>query len=201
MSGFNGPKGKVARALRIAVSDKTARILERRTYAPGQHGMLRKRATSEYYSQLKEKQRLRFVYNVSEAQMRIVFKQAQRLNGHTGENMLMLLETRLDAMVYRMGFARSVCAARQYVAHGHFEVDGQQVDIPSFRVRPGQVVALRSQSRNHPQIVLALTDRREVPEYLLADKVAGSGRLVVKPQAKQIPVGLDMQLVIEFYSR
>lgn len=203
MSGLHGPKGRVARALRIAVSPKTARILERRAYPPGDHGMLRKRtnAASVYQVQLKEKQRLRFVYNISEKQLSETFQRAAARSGSTGDNLLVLLETRLDAVVHRLGFARSMFAARQYVGHGHFEVNGRRTFIPSYRLRPGDEVTLRISSSDHPQIREALRDTREIPDYLILDKVALRGRIAAWPSPDKIPVTIEMQLVVEHYSR
>ena len=136
MSSFRGPKGKVARSLGVAVSQKTQKALDRRNFAPGQHGQTRKKSASVYKQQLVEKQRLRFTYNISEAQLAKAYKEANRREGSAGDNLMILLETRLDAVVYRMGFARTIFAARQYVAHGHFTVNGVRSFSPSRLIIP-----------------------------------------------------------------
>ena len=143
MSSFRGPKGKVARSLGVAVSQKTQKALDRRNFAPGQHGQTRKKSASVYKQQLVEKQRLRFTYNISEAQLAKAYKEANRREGSAGDNLMILLETRLDAVVFRMGFARTIFAARQYVAHGHFTVNGVRSFSPSRLIKAGDVVAVR----------------------------------------------------------
>ena len=184
MSSFRGPKGKVARSLGIAVSQKTQKALDRRNFAPGQHGQNRKKSASVYKQQLVEKQRLRFTYNISEAQLAKAYKEANRREGSAGDNLMILLETRLDALVYRMGFARTIFAARQYVTHGHFTV-----------------IAIREQSKEHVQIKEAAANAPAAPEYLEVDTNKIEGKLVKLPLREQIPVKLEEQLVVEYYSR
>ena len=170
MSSFRGPKGKVARSLGVAVSQKTQKALDRRNFAPGQHGQNRKKSASVYKQQLVEKQRLRFTYNISEAQLAKAYKEANRREGSAGDNLMILLETRLDALVYRMGFARTIFAARQYVAHGHFAVNGVRSFSPSRLVKAGDVISLRERSKEHVQIKEAFANAPEAPEYLTVDK-------------------------------
>ncbi|MDR1759947.1 MAG: 30S ribosomal protein S4 [Fibrobacter sp.] len=201
MSSFRGAKAKVARSLGLATTPKTQKVLDRRNFPPGQHGLNRKKSASVYKQQLVEKQRLRFTYNISEAQMQKAYKEANRRNGSAGDNLMILLETRLDALVYRMGFARTIFAARQYVAHGHFSVNGVRSFSPSRLIKAGDVIALRERSKNHVQIKEALDSAPEAPQYLSVDKTKMEGTLVSNPLREQIPVKLEEQLVVEYYSR
>ncbi|HSQ41769.1 MAG TPA: 30S ribosomal protein S4 [Fibrobacteraceae bacterium] len=198
---FHGPKGKVARALGHSVSQKTAKALDRRNFPPGQHGLNRKKAASVYKQQLMEKQRLRFTYNISEQDMRRAYERASKFHGSTGDALLQVLETRLDAMIFRMGFARTMFAARQYVAHGHFMVNGRRCFIPSRLLRAGDVVAVRDRSKSHAQIVEAIGSAPDAPSYLEVDKTKMEGKLVAIPPRDQIPVKLTEQLVVEYYNR
>ena len=154
-----------------------------------------------YKQQLVEKQRLRFTYNISEAQLAKAYKEANRREGSAGDNLMILLETRLDALVYRMGFARTIFAARQYVAHGHFAVNGVRSFSPSRLVKAGDVISLRERSKEHVQIKEAFANAPEAPEYLTVDKTKMEGTLVKLPLREQIPVKLEEQLVVEYYSR
>ncbi len=201
MSSFRGAKAKVARSLGLATTPKTQKVLDRRNFPPGQHGLNRKKSASVYKQQLVEKQRLRFTYNISEAQMQKAYKEASRRNGSAGDNLMILLETRLDALVYRMGFARTIFAARQYVAHGHFSVNGVRSFSPSRLIKAGDVIALRERSKNHVQIKEALDNAPEAPQYLSVEKTKMEGSLVSNPLREQIPVKLAEQLVVEYYSR
>jgi small subunit ribosomal protein S4 len=201
MSTYRGPKAKTARSLGLATTQKTQKILDRRNFPPGQHGLNRKKSASVYKQQLVEKQRLRFTYNISEAQMAKAYTEANRRNGSAGDNLMILLETRIDALVYRMGFARTIFAARQYVAHGHFSVNGVRCFTPSRLVKAGDVVAVRERSKNHVQIKEALDNAPALPEYISVDKTKMEGTLVATPLREQIPVKLQEQLVVEYYSR
>lgn len=198
---YHGPKAKVARSLSHAVSQKTAKALDRRNFPPGQHGLGRKKSASVYKQQLVEKQRLRFTYNISESDMRRAFERATKFHGSTGDGLLINLETRLDAIVFRMGFARTMFAARQYVAHGHFSVNGRRCYIPSRLIKAGDVIELRERSKSHVQIVEAMGSAPEAPAYLQVDKNKMQGKLVSAPLREQIPVKLNEQLVVEYYSR
>lgn len=198
---YRGPKAKIARSLGLAITPKTQKVLDRRNFPPGQHGLNRKKSASVYKTQLVEKQRLKFTYNISESQLAKAFDRASRLQGSTGELLMMLLETRLDSLVYRMGFARTIFAARQYVAHGHFQVNGRRVHIPSIHIRPSDLISVCEKSKGHLQIVEAIGNAPDVPNYLEVNKAKLEGRLITTPLREQIPVKLNDQLVVEYYSR
>lgn len=197
---LRGPKGRIARRLGIPLSPATARLLDRRSSAPGQHGSERPRKTSEFKKQLTEKQRLRAQYNISESQLRIVYQRAVRMRGNTGQNLLQLLEQRLDAMVFRAGLAPTIFAARQLVAHGHFQVEGKICAVPSRQVLPGQLVSPRPRSADLAVILSSLGHNR-APGYLSVDPEAKSVRLTSLPLREEIPVICEVPLVVEFYSR
>jgi len=176
---------------------------DRRGYAPGQHGQNRRFKQSNYGIQLREKQKIRRVYGLLEAQFRNNYEKASRERGVTGENMLRRLESRLDNVVYRLGIAPSLRAARQLVNHGHFEVNGKPVDIPSYTVKPGDVVRVREKSRKLELIhesMRHLRDGRTVP-YLTLDKARMEGTYVALPKRDEIPVTGRESLVVELYSR
>jgi len=198
---YRGPKAKVARSLDLAVTPKTQKILERRKFPPGQHGMSRKKNIGVYKQQLVEKQRLKFTYNISEAQLAKTYTEANRREGSSGDNLMQLLESRLDALVYRAGFARTIFAARQYVAHGHFAVNGQRSYSPNRKIKPDDLISVREKSKNHPQIKEALEAAPEAPNYLAVNKEKFEAKLVNVPLRDQIPVKLNEQLVIEYYSK
>ncbi|AEB45435.1 MULTISPECIES: 30S ribosomal protein S4 [Micromonospora] len=197
------PKARLSRALGIPLTRKCVRYVERRPYPPGVHGRSR-RKTSDYQVRLLEKQRLRHQYNVSEAQLRRTFDEAARRTGKTGESLVTLLEQRLDAVVLRAGMARSIYQARQLVGHGHFTVDGRKVDRPSYRLRPGQVVAVRQRSQALPpfQLAAAGAHAEEQPRpYLSVDLSGLRATLLREPARREVPVVCDEQLVVEYYSR
>lgn len=174
----------------------------KRPYAPGQHGPSRRRKLSDYGIRLLEKQKARHIYGLRETQFRNYFTKASKAKGNTGEVLLQLLETRLDVLVYRMGFARSMGQARQLVVHGHFEVNGRKVDVPSYGVRPGDVIAVREKSRNLLPITDAIeTASPEVPAYLSVDVEKREGTLLRLPERDEIPAQIDEKMIIEFYSR
>lgn len=174
----------------------------KRQNPPGQHGANQRRKQSVYGTQLIEKQKIRTHYGLMEKQMRNTFAKAQRMGGVTGTNLLVLLETRLDCVVYRMGFANSLPAARQLVTHGHILVEGQKVDRPSYRVPQGALVSVREKSRKVPMIANgAETPPHHIPEYIERAPGAFEGRLVATPNLETIPFKPDTQAVIGFYSR
>ncbi len=182
-------------------SDRCA--IEKRPYPPGQHGRGRRRKASEFGLQLREKQKLRRIYGVLEKPFRNYFAEAARRTGVTGTNLLQLLEGRLDNMVYRMGFAPSRNAARQLVAHRHFEVNGRIVNVPSFQVKPGDVVTLRDKSRKNPFIVDSLksaTGRGRV-SYISTDDAKFEGSYISVPERAEIPTMVQEQLIVELYSK
>ncbi|MDT0529527.1 30S ribosomal protein S4 [Micromonospora sp. DSM 115977] len=198
------PKARLSRALGIPLTRKCVRYFERRPFPPGVHGRQR-RKTSDYQVRLLEKQRLRHQYNVSETQLRRAFDEAARSAGKTGESLVALLERRLDAVVHRAGLTRSIYQARQLVAHGHFTVDGRKVDRPSYRLRPGQVVAVRERSRTTLpfQLAAAGANAAEGPgqPYLSVELAELRATLLREPARHEVPVICDEQLVVEFYSR
>jgi small subunit ribosomal protein S4 len=196
-------KAKLSRALGIPLTPKSVKYFERRPFPPGVHGRAR-RKTSDYQVRLLEKQRLRHQYNISETQMRRAYDDAHRGEGKTGENMVSLLERRLDAIVHRSGLARTVYQARQLVAHGHVQVDGRKVDRPSYRLRPYQVVEVRERSREKPPFQIAATGAHvagPTPPYLDTDLARLRTVVVRVPARAEIPVVCDEQLVVEFYAR
>jgi small subunit ribosomal protein S4 len=174
--------------------------MERRPNPPGQHGATPRRKVSGYKKQLVEKQRLRAQYNVSERQMSNAFAEAIRQSGNTGVRLLQLLEMRLDAVVLRGGFVRTIYAARQAVTHGHVRVNGQKVDRPSYRLKPGDVVALGDKSKDLAAFLGPLEVARP-PAYLELDREKRSVRIREMPEREQIPVQCEASLVIEYYSR
>ena len=181
-------------------TDKCA--FERRPYAPGQQGQ-RRRKMSEYGLQLREKQRAKQMYGLLERQFRRYFEMANMMKGATGDNLLLLLERRLDNMVYRMGFARSRSQARQLVKHGHFRVNSRKVSIPSYLVRQGDTVAVDQGSRKLATISEAMeaVDRRGVPEWLMLEKENFQAKLMAYPTREQLHLPIQEQLIVELYSK
>ncbi len=176
--------------------------IERRSYPPGQHGQGRQRV-SEYSAQLREKQKLKRIYGLQERQFRGVFGKAERKRGVTGEQLLRLLECRLDNIVYRLGFASSRKEARQLVSHGHVLLNGRKTDVPGYLVKPGDVVQIRQRSRDLLQIKAALdaVDGRGVPGWLELDRAAFQGTVRALPTKEEIQLPVNEQLVVELYSR
>ncbi|HEV8648205.1 MAG TPA: 30S ribosomal protein S4 [Actinomycetes bacterium] len=195
-------KVHLSRALGIPLTPKAVRHLERRPYPPGEHGR-RRRTTSNYKAHLLEKQRLRAQYDLSEAQLRLALARAVRGGEKTGEALLVDLETRLDALVLRAGFARTIYQARQAVTHGHVTVNTRRVDRPSFRVRPGDVIEIAAGSKTKTPFLIAAAGEHAatVPPYLDVEIEALKARLVRLPVRAEIPVVCDERLVVEFYSR
>jgi small subunit ribosomal protein S4 len=179
--------------------------VERRPYAPGQHGQAtaRRKKTSEYAKQLREKQKIKRIYGVSERQFRTTFEKVAKQPGITGHNLLAALESRLDNMIYRLGFAPSRKAARQLIRHRHVEINGKSVDIPSFLVQPGQEIRVRQKSRELTVVGAAIEQAaRNAPlSWLAADRETFSGRMLERPQRASIPIAAQEQLVVELYSK
>lgn len=197
---------RLSRALGIPLTPKAEKYFERRPYPPGEHGRARRRNDSDYSVRLKEKQRLRAQYGIREAQMLNIYKEAKRLPGLTGENIVELLEMRLDALVLRSGIARTIQQARQFVVHRHITVDGKRVDRPSFRVKEGQLISVHEKSAQmDPFQVAAAGGNAEVlpqtPGYLKVDREALQVTLLRRPKREEVPVTADVQLVVEHYSR
>lgn len=202
---YTGPKVRLSRRAGVPLTRKAVRYFEERPYPPGEHGRkTNRRQTGDYGVRLMEKQKLRWYYDVSERQMRRYWAMALRGTGRSGAELVTLLESRLASLVLRAGFAPSIYAARQYVTHGHITVDGRKVDIPSYLVKPGQVVAVRRRSAGMQPFVAAsegiYADDRTAP-YLDVDRTALRFTLVGRPEREQIVVPVDEQLVVEFYSR
>jgi small subunit ribosomal protein S4 len=198
-------KTRLSRALGIALTPKAAKYLEKRPYAPGEHGRTKRKADSDYAVRLREKQRLRAQYGIREAQLKIAFQEARRSAGLTGENLVELLEMRLDALVLRAGFARTTAQARQMVVHRHILVDGQLVDRPSFRVKPGQLIHVKERSEGmEPFQVAAAGGHVDVlpktPAYLEVELDKLHARLVRRPKRAEVPVTCEVQLVVEYYA-
>jgi small subunit ribosomal protein S4 len=198
-------KTRLSRSLGIALTPKAAKYLEKRPYGPGEHGRTRRKQDSDYAVRLREKQRLRAQYGIREAQLRNVFQEARRTDGMTGENLVELLEMRLDALVLRAGFARTTAQARQMVVHRHILVDGQLVDRPSFRVKPGQLIHVKPKSEGmEPFQVAAAGGHVDVlpktPGYLEVELDKLQARLVRRPKRAEVPVTCEVQLVVEYYA-
>lgn len=199
MSKFTGSTWKVSRRLNYSVTE-TGKELLKRPYAPGQHGQKRGKI-SGYGEQLHEKQKVRFTYGVSEKQFHKTFLEAAKFAGKHGENFLKLLESRLDNVVYRLGFAKSRPQARQLVNHGHVTVDGKKVNIPSYRLVPGQVVALKDASKGLTIVKEALEAKISRPEYLTYDETKAEGTFVRYPERNEFLPEINEQLIVEFYKR
>ncbi|MCP8617135.1 30S ribosomal protein S4 [Salirhabdus salicampi] len=200
MSRFTGSIWKKSRRYGISLSG-TGKELEKRPYAPGQHGPNQRRKQSEYGLQLQEKQKLRFMYGINERQFRRLFDEAGKMKGVHGENFMILLEARLDNLVYRLGLARTRRQARQLVNHGHITVDGSRVDIPSYRVQPGQTIGLREKSKDLQIVKEAIEVNNFVPEYLSFDAEKQEGTFNRYPERSELPSEINEALIVEFYSR
>ncbi|MGG4000335.1 MULTISPECIES: 30S ribosomal protein S4 [Anoxybacillus] len=200
MARYTGPTWKISRRLGISLSG-TGKELQKRPYPPGQHGPGQRKKLSEYGIQLQEKQKLRHMYGVNERQFRKTFEEAGKMAGKHGENFMILLESRLDNLVYRLGFARTRRQARQLVNHGHILVDGSRVDIPSYRVKPGQTISVREKSRNLQIIKEALEVNNFVPDYLTLDADKLEGTYTRLPERSELPAEINEALIVEFYSR
>jgi small subunit ribosomal protein S4 len=176
---------------------------ERRAYAPGQHGQNRRRKASDYGEQLREKQKVKRIYGIAERQFRGYYFRASRMKGVTGENLLVLLERRLDNIVYRLGFAGDHAEARQLVRHGHFTVNGHRVNIPSYLVKTNDQIQVKEKSRKINRIIdsLGAVDRRGVPQWLELDKDAFRGRVKGYPSREDFTLPIREQLIVELYSK
>ncbi|WP_318507988.1 30S ribosomal protein S4 [Bacillus sp. T3] len=200
MARYTGPSWKLSRRLGISLSG-TGKELEKRPYAPGPHGPNQRKKLSEYGLQLQEKQKLRHMYGVNERQFRNLFDKAGKMQGKHGENFMVLLESRLDNVVYRLGLARTRRAARQLVNHGHVMVNGARVDIPSYRVAPGQTITLREKSRNLDVVKEAIEVNNFVPDFLTFDADKLEGTFTRLPERSELPAEINEALIVEFYSR
>jgi len=206
MAKFTGPKGKLVRrfGVNIYVNPKYDRLLERRSHGPGQHGPSQiRRKVSEYGQQLIEKQKLRHTYCLLEKQFRRLFRKAQQMRGITGENLLVLLETRLDSLVFRAGFGCTIMQARQLVNHGHIKVNGRRVDIASYRVRVGDQVTVRDSVASKALATRYLMEnpRFAGAEWLAVDRDALKVSVNRLPQRDEIDANANEQLIVELYSK
>lgn len=201
MARVKGPVWKKARRLGFSILE-TGEELKRRQYAPGQHGPTARRGKlSNYGMQLREKQRIRFMYGVTERQFYNTYLKAVKAKGVTGHNFLFLLESRLDNVVYRMGLGRTRNAARQLVNHGHILVDGKKVDIPSYSVKPGQTIEVRESSKSMDSIRDALEATLNTVAYVSFDKEAKKGMFIRLPERNELNAEINEALVVEFYNR
>lgn len=201
MSRYTGPSWKRSRRLGISLSG-TGKELNRRPYAPGQHGPNSRRKLSEYGQQLQEKQKLRFMYGLNERQFSNLFKKAGKIKeGKHGVNFLVLLERRLDNVVYRLGLANTRRQARQLVNHGHITVDGQRVDIPSYEVEVGQVISVREKSKDLVIIKSSLEGLFGRPEYLTFDEDKLEGSLNRLPLREELTQDVDESFIVEYYNK
>ncbi len=201
MARYTGPKTKIARKFGEPIFGPRQGPFQKEL-SPGQHGNSRRRKTSEYGIQLREKQRAKYTYGVLEKQFRLTFDRAVRSRGITGEVLLQLLESRLDNVVYRLGIAPTRAAARQLVTHRHIVVNGQVVNIPSYTVKPGEVIGVREKSKSMEVIVNALSgfNHSKYP-WLEWDKATMSGKLLHIPERADIPENIKEQLIVELYSK
>jgi len=200
MARYTGPAYKKSRRLNFSTLEN-GKDLARRPYAPGMHGNDRRKKLSEYGIQLQEKQKLRIMYGLNEKQFHRLFDKAATMKGVTGENMLRLLESRLDNVVYRMGLANTRRAARQVVNHGHITVNGTKVDIPSYSCKPGDVIAVKENSLEHPAIRASLEAINHTPAYVSFDKNKMSGTYVRYPERSELNSEINEALIVEFYNR
>ena len=200
MARYTGAQYKKSRHLGFSTLEN-GKELARRPYAPGIHGQDRKRKLSEYGVQLQEKQKVRFMYGLNEKQFAKTFKRATKMAGITGENLLQLLETRLDNVVYRMGMATTSRGARQIVNHGHITVNGIKVDIPSYTVKPGDVVAVKEQSLDHPAIKAAVEATLNRPAYVEFDANKLTGKYLRYPERSELNPDINEALIVEYYNR
>ena len=200
MARYTGAQYKKSRHLGFSTLEN-GKELAKRPYAPGIHGQDRRRKLSEYGVQLQEKQKVRFMYGLNEKQFAKTFKRATKMAGITGENLLQLLETRLDNVVYRMGMATTRRAARQVVNHGHITVNGIKVDIPSYTVKPGDVIAVKEQSLDHPAIKAAVEATLNRPAYVEVDANKLTGKYLRYPDRSELNPDINEALIVEYYNR
>lgn len=197
---YTGPKDRLSRKYGEILSGMPTFEINKRPYAPGQHGQKRSK-TSEYGNLLAEKQKLRLSYGISEKQFYRYFEKANRMKGATGELLISLLESRLDSVVYRMGFAPTMASARQLVSHGHVRVNGKKVDIPSYHVRPQTEITLSEKAQKMPVVQESLKNSPGVIEFVKVDKDAFKGLLSAFPERNLVPVNVSERLIVEYYSR
>ena len=200
MARYTGPSYKQARRVGFSITE-TGKELARRPYGPGQHGADRKGKPSDYGTQLKEKQKVRFMYGVNERQFHKTFVEAEKMQGIHGVNFLRLLESRLDNLVYRIGFASTRRAARQLVNHGHVTVNGKKVDIPSYRVKVGDVIAMKEDDKNLKVVAEALSKVTKRVEFINYDENKMEATYVRMPERNELNADINEALIVEFYNK
>lgn len=200
MARYTGPKRRLSRAEGIPLFAKDIKALEKKgAVLPGQHGMGKRRRVSEYGMQLRQKQKAKRFYGILEKQFKNYVTKASKVKGATGLSLLELLETRLDNIVYRLGFAKSRAGARQYVSHGHVLVSDKKISIPSYKVRIGQTIAISDKLRDNTQVKKSLEELETLPEWL--ERKATVGKVLRIPKREEMEQSIDEQLIVEFYSR
>ena len=200
MARYTGPSYKKARRVGFSISE-TGKELARRPYGPGQHGQDRKGKLSDYGTQLKEKQKVRFMYGVNERQFKKTFKEAEKMAGIHGTNFLRLLESRLDNLVYRIGFASTRRGARQLVNHGHVTVNGKKVDIPSYRVKPGDIISLKDDDKNMKIVLESLEKVSKRVDFITYDDGKKEATYVRLPERGELNADINEALIVEFYNK
>ena len=200
MSRYTGASYKQARRVGFSISE-TGKELARRPYGPGQHGNARKGKPSDYGTQLKEKQKVRFMYGLNERQFKKTFKEAEKMKGIHGTNFLRLLESRLDNLVYRIGFASTRRGARQLVNHGHITVNGKKVDIPSYRVKVGDVISLKENDKNLKVVAESLQKITKRVDFITYDENKMEATFVRLPERNELNADINESLIVEFYNK
>ena len=200
MARYTGPNNKQARRVSFSILEN-GKDIAKRPYGPGQHGKDKKRKPSNYSIQLTEKQKLRFMYGISEKQFEKLVNESGKMKGVHGENLLILLESRLDNLVYRAGFATTRRGARQLVNHGHITVNGKKVNIPSYRVKIGDVISLKESSMNHTGVEIALANKPKRVDYINYDESKKQATYVRYPERSELNADINESLIVEFYSR
>ena len=199
MARYTGPNNKQARRVSFSILENGKDL--KRPFGPGQHGKDRKRKPSNYAVQLNEKQKVRFMYGISEKQFERLVEESGKMKGVHGENLFILLESRLDNLVYRIGFSNTRRGARQLVNHGHITVNGNKVDIPSYRVKPGDVIGIKENSKDHKGIEIALANVKSRVDFINYDEKKKTGTYVRYPQRSELNAEINEALIVEFYSR
>ena len=200
MARYTGPNYKKARRVGFSI-EETGKELARRPYGPGQHGQDRKGKLSDYGNQLKEKQKVRFMYGVNERQFRKTFEEASKMKGIQGTNFLRLLESRLDNLAYRIGFASTRRGARQLVNHGHVTVNGKKVDIPSYRCKPGDVISLKEDDKKLKVVAESLAKVTKRVEFITYDEGKMEATYVRLPERNELNADINEALIVEFYNK
>lgn len=200
MARYTGPNNKQARRVSFSILEN-GKDIAKRPYGPGQHGKDKKRKPSNYSIQLTEKQKVRFMYGISEKQFKKLVNDSAKMKGVHGENLLILLESRLDNLVYRIGFATTRRGARQLVNHGHITVNGKKVDIPSYRVKPGDTIAIKENSADHKGIEIALANKIKRVDFINYDEKKRVATYVRYPERSELNADINESLIVEFYSR